>query len=405
MSEPLIKRLRYRLAQILRKVAGRVYPKGSALRSGIFSDIGLSKLGPSAPRALIIYNTAGVERYVYGQFDEHGQFSNKHTMYWESVEMVKILNARGYVVDYADYRIPYTGPWEKYSLVIDQMDNLKNAPTRPGLAKIQYATYIHWLVWNRAELERIAWFKKRTGITIPMNRQIPPIVSDEYADYITYFGTPYQADSFDKKPKRHQLNISAVYEPPHKPKNISESRHNFIWLGGGGLVHKGLDIAMEAFAKVPEAHLYIAGDLKSESRFWKWAEPFLAKHQNIHMLGWMDVGGQAFDDIARRSIGIVYPSGAEGGPGSVAQALHWGLIPIVTKSALVRAETLGYIIQGSTDNEFIDSAAALVRTVMNTPEEKLREQSDAVVAFAQKYHTRKAYSESFSRLIDTISKS
>lgn len=396
-----INQFRYRTATILRKIANRISPK-STVTGATFSDLGIDRLPRNALRALVIYNIAGMDRYVRGQFDEKDPFFNKHTMYWESVEIVRQLNNRGYIVDYADFRQPFTGDWRKYRLIIDSLGNLQNAPLVPGQTRIHYATYIHWLTWNRAELERITWFKERTGILMPMTRQLPTILSDEYADYVTYFGTKLQADSFSQKPIKHQLNISAVCIPEYKFKDISKARHNFLWLGGGGLVHKGLDIALEAFARMPNMHLYIAGNLREEPKFWQWASQILSEHPNIHDLGWMDVSSSEFDAVAQKCIGIVYASAAEGGPGSVAQALHWGLIPIVTQSSLVRAENLGYIIKGAKDTEMIDSMVELVKKLVDLPAKELQEKSDGAKEFALKYHTRQAYSESFVDLVNKI---
>lgn len=393
---------RFRTANILRKISKRISPKKT--KGVSFPNIGADKLPKDAPRALVIFSTPGVQRYMEGRFDESDPFFNKHTIYWETVEIVRQLNMHGYIVDYADNRATFEGDWQRYAVIIDGSDNLKHAPAVPSQIRIHYTTYIHWLIWNRAELERIAWFKERTGILVPMNRQLPNILSDEYADYLTYYGTETQANSFSAKSIKHQLNISAVLAPDYRKKDIAKAKNNFLWLGGGGLIHKGLDIVMEAFAHMPDMHLYIAGNLRGEPKFWQWAGQILSKNPNILNLGWMDVGSPAFDDIAQNCIATVYASAAEGGPGSIAQVLHWGLIPIVTKSALVRAETLGHIINGETDRELIDSTAELVRTVANTSESKLRSTSDAVAQFARNTHTRPAYSESLSSFLDIITK-
>jgi glycosyltransferase involved in cell wall biosynthesis len=404
MNSGRIKQFRYRAARILRKTGNRLMPKGEP-HGADFSDIGIEKLGANAPRALVIFSTPGIERYVQGRMHDGDPFWNKHTVYWESVEIARQLNAHGYIVDYADNRRTFSGDWSQYAVVIDGSDNLRHAPPVSGQIRVHYTTYIHWLTWNRAELQRIAWFKERTGIVIPMNRQLPNILSDEYATHLTYYGTQTQADSFSPLPIKRQLNISAVYAPEYQSKNIEKARQNFIWLGGGGLVHKGLDIAMEAFAKIPQAHLYIAGDLKSEPRFWEWAQPFLTTHSNIHDLGWMDVGGPEFDHIARECIGIVYPSGAEGGPGSVAQAIHWGLIPIVTKSALVRAEVLGTVVRDATDHDMITSTMEAVQSTAARSESDLRNTCSAVAEFARANHTRTAYGASLSDFIGSLKNS
>lgn len=394
--------LRFRTANILRKISKRISPKKAEGVS--FPNIGVDKLPKNSPRALVIFSTPGIQRYVEGRFNEKDPFFNKHTIYWETVEIVRQLNNHGYIVDYADNRAVFSGDWKRYAIIIDGSDNLRHAPETSGQIRIHYATYIHWLVWNKAELERIAWFKERTGILVPMNRQLPNILSDEYADYLTYYGTKTQADSFSPKPIKCQLNISAVFVPEYHKKNIAKARNNFLWLGGGGLVHKGLDFVIEAFARMPNMHLYIAGNLQEEPKFWQWASQILSKHSNIHNLGWMDVGSPEFDAIAQNCVGTVYASAAEGGPGSTAQVLHWGLIPIVTKSALVRAETFGHIINGKTDRELIESTAELVWTVANTSESSLRSSSDAVAQFASDTHTRLAYSKSLSSFLDIITK-
>lgn len=392
--------LRYQAARVFRKAANRLASRESG--HGIaFPNIGAGHLPKNAPRALVIYVVAGVERWLR-DVPLQDPFFNKHTMYWESVEMVRRLNARGYVVDYADKRNLINVDWAKYALIIDQWDTLRNIPIIPNQKKVHYTTYIHWLPWNLGEHTRIRWFKERTGIIIPWVRSMPSIMSDQYADYLTYFGTQTQVDSFSKGPRKHQLNISAVYTPEYRQKNIEKARRNFMWLGGGGMVHKGLDIAMEAFARMPDLHLFIAGNPKEEPEFWRWAELFLARHTNIHLLGWMDVASPQFDAIAHDCIGIVYPSAAEGGPGSVAQMLHWGLIPVVTTSALVRAETLGHIIKDGSDTELIQSTVTCVQAVANASQHELKSASSAIIDFARKYHTRTAYSESFDDLLTTI---
>ncbi len=332
----------------------------------------------------------------------------RHTIYEDGVAMVQEFNRHGYVVDFCDAQ-KVTGKdvdWSRYAIVVDGINNLKDAPLVAGQKKIHFTTYIHWLTWNQAELKRIQWFKERTGILVPMNRQNPSIVSDEYADYLTYYGTQLQPDSYSPKPIKHLINLCGLCgpAPEYQKKDMAKARNKFMWLGGGGMLHKGLDIAVDAFRQMPEAELYIGGNLRDEPRFWEWVQPILAKHPNIHSLGWVDNTSPAFNAIADQCIGAVYPSGAEGGPGSVARMLFNGLIPIVTPAALVRAETLGYVIRDTTAADMIASTIEHVRTVMHLPEAELIERSDAVREFARTYHTREAFNESFGRLIDLASR-
>jgi len=350
---------------------------------------------------LVIYSIESLPYFLNGTLDQFPNMTH-HSRYWESAEIARLLNNHDYIVDYFHSKGYPKIEWNKYALVMDCLNNLKDAPAVAGQTKVYYASSNHWIAWNFAELQRTKMFYERTGIAVPTSRQIPPIASDEYADYLTYFGTDLQLQSFHKKPKKIQINISSVSIPSDQKKNIAKARNNFLWLGGGGMLMKGVDLVIEAFVKMPRAHLYIAGDLEDQPEFWGWANTMLAQHPNIHYLGFVDVTTPQFENIAHECMGVVYASAAEGGPGSIAQALHFGLIPIVTPSSFVRAETIGFSINGSTDREIIASIIQQVQQAMELPEGELRERSDAARQFALRYHTRRAYTKSFEDFLQQL---
>jgi hypothetical protein len=399
---PSAKEARYTLARYLRKAAARVAPKIS--ESGIlFPGLGSDQLPTTAKRALIIYNVGGIERYVRG-VSHDDPFYNKHTVYWEAVQMVKLLNQQGYIVDYHDERLPTPANLASYDLVIDHGNNLQHCPVGTNQKKVYWATNNHWLVWNAGELERIQWFKDRTGFVIPMNRQLPNNNSDEYADYLTYFGTKLQADSYSPKSEKYVIDISSCFVPPYQKKDLSKARNKFLWIAGGGSLHKGLNLAIEAFCKMPDAELYVIADMHdpNEPQFYEWAGPLLAKHPNIHEMGWYDLTSPDFDALADQCIGVLYLSSSCGGPGSTARVLHNGLIPVVTPTGFVRAEHLGYVVQSETADQIIEGVVASVRDIMAMPESQLQEKSDAVRAFGKQHHTREAFSKSFTNLIERL---
>lgn len=396
----MLNNLRYSTSRMLRKIANRVYPKTKGIPSSIIANIGEKELDKNAKHALLIYTISAVRNWIEGTLDKFDL--NKHTIYWESVEMVKQLNVHGYIVDFADGRSKPQVDYSKYDLIIDNWNNLKDCPINDKQTKIHWTTYPHWLTYNLAELNRMQMFHARTGIHVPMNRQLPTILSDEYADYLTYFGTDLQLADMDRKAKRFQINISSAHIPKYVKKDISIARNKFLWIGGGGLILKGLDIVLEAFSQMPEAELYIVGNPPEEPRFWKWAKPIVETSPNIHLMGWMDLTSDEYNEMADKCIATVYASAGEGGPGAIARAIHNGLIPIVTPESLVRAEVFGYIIEGKTDNDIVKSTIDRVKEVMALPNEVLMQKSDAVRGFAKKYHTRQAFTQSFIELIKDI---
>lgn len=375
--------------------------------NGIYG-IGAKTLPQDAKRALIIYVSEPIPWFIAGRLDEFPPV-NFHSMWWETAEMVRLLNAQGFIVDFIGVGSPVlqnpSFDWNKYDVIIDGGENnLCNVPPTAKAIKICYTTGQHWLKANLAEMNRIRMFYERHGILMPQDRMQGSNFSDERADYLTFFGNQSQLDGFHPRSKKIRLNISCTHIPQPRDKNIELARKNFIWLGGQAMIHKGLDLVIDAFRTMPDMTLHIGALMHTESKFQAWLKPVLEQHKNIVFHGALNVASRQFAELAWNSIGAVYVSAAEGGPGSVAQLLHFGIIPIVTRSSNVRAENLGYIIDEKNDRKIIDGIIEKVRTIADSPEEELRKRSSAVRHFAGTWHTREAYSKSFEDLLREVMK-
>jgi hypothetical protein len=112
-------------------------------------------------------------------------------------------------------------------------------------------------------------------------------------------------------------------------------RKNFFWFGSGGLVHKRLDLVLEGFVQKPDFHLTICRPISQEEDFVKTFYKELYQKPNTHTIGWIDVSSQIFRNILNSCVGILYPSGSEGGSGSVVNCMHAGFMPIVRYEASV----------------------------------------------------------------------
>ncbi|WP_188561487.1 glycosyltransferase [Hymenobacter frigidus] len=395
---PTIRGVRYRLSNALHAAAKKLFmpPGGGSIR-----DIGQGQIGSQSKRALIVYVLHVIPYYVAGKLDS-APMLNEHSMYWETVEMVRQLNERGYIVDFYDVHCPEAIAWERYEVAFVQSDRLAECPATAKVKKVFYCTENYWAFQNLAEMTRLRDFHRRTGIWVRPERQTRISFSDEYADYITSFGTPFQRELYHPRPERHQLNISVAQQPEHVVKDIAAARASFVWLGSGGAILKGLDLAVEAFAGLPEATLYIAGNIEREERLWQWLKPQLARYPNLRYLGWVDVTSPAFAKVANGSIGQVYPSASEGGAGAVVQLLHFGLIPIVTQTAAACSAHLGFEIDSQEPEIIIADIQRHVRTLLALHDADLRQRSDAAREFAVQNHTRPAYAASFGALLDRM---
>ncbi|MDJ0364557.1 glycosyltransferase [Hymenobacter sp. H14-R3] len=323
-------------------------------------------------------------------------------MYWETAEMVRQLNERGLVVDFYDVHCTEPIEWASYAVAFVQSDRLAECPAKLPIKKVFYCTENYWAFQNLAELTRLHAFHARTGVWVKPERQTKVSFSDEYADYLTSFGTSFQQRLYSLRPEKHLLDISVAQLPAHVPKAVEPARRNFLWLGSGGAILKGVDLVVEAFREMPDATLYLGGALEREPRLWQWLKPLLGQYPNIVYLGWVDVTSAKFMELANRCIAQVYPSASEGGPGAVAQLLHFGLLPIVTRSAAVRSAHLGFEITDPEPEAIIGAIREHVRTVLDMPADELGQRSAAVQAFAGQHHTRPAYAASFAALLDKL---
>jgi hypothetical protein len=351
--------------------------------------------------ALIIYIPWAIKSWVEKKYrDEHFQ---GHSMYWESIEMVRILTGLDYNVDVADCTksLPIID-WQKYQLIIDERNNLKHAPIILSQKRIHYATGCQWLFHNTAEYKRLLDFRSRTGLSFSAERQVEPIYSEELALYTTYFGGEFQRNLFTYPDRGFQLSLSSSLVPEKKEKRIKISRNNILWLGSKGYIHKGLDIVLEAFKGKKDFNLHICTNLQQEPLFFDWFNKNFSQCPNIFYHGWLEVNEARFQQLAESCIASVYCSAAEGGAGAIIQAMQFGCIPIVNETTALRAQETGFLLEGDTCLELVAAINKTLNYVSSMSDSALSEKSGLVREYANKNHSRYAYSASFTNLIEVV---
>lgn len=332
----------------------------------------------------------------------------RHTMHWESGEMVRQLVARGFIVDCLDDRKGHLlDEVEHYDVIIDEWDNLKRWQTRaPNARRLHYATGIEWLTHNRAELRRVAWFFERHGKYVPAQRLVAPLTSTEAASIITCFGNKKNQATFGYyRSKVRKLWISAARTCPClSPKNWQRARHCFVWFGSPGWILKGLDLVVEAFLQEPKLELVICGGGldRNVSRFWEVYGPDIQKAGNITYREWVDPLSDEFQEIMDTTCAIVYPSAAEGCSGGVVQTLHFGLIPLVTEINGLEVHDSWPPLAGESDLEIIANIRQRCRELSEMPEDELEEWRHFFWEHARVHHTRAAYSRSLEVVLDEL---
>ena len=325
-----------------------------------------------------------------------------HTNPWECLEIADILLERGYGVDVIDWTNATFTPKKNYAMVIDVNQNLERlTPLLPkNCVKIFYITGAHWSYQNNAELVRLEALKKRRGIEIKPCRQMAPSNNIEYADYATSLGNNFTKDTYAyaRKPITQIPLLSTVTFPSPEKKNFNKVAKNFVWIGGGGAVHKGLDLVLECFKDMPDYNLTICGPVAAEKDFEKAYCKELYNTPNIKTVGRINIRAQQFLNIINTSVGLIYPSCSEGQSGAVITAMHAGLIPIISYESGVDVHDFGVILRKSS----IDEIKKAIREIANLPKEELALRSKQTWQYARENHTREKFRNASAAFIEMI---
>lgn len=318
-----------------------------------------------------------------------------HTNAFEVIAMAEAYQQLGFSVDVIDYDHSSYIPPKDCVVAIDIHGQLEkwNSFLPQGCKRILHATGPHWLTYNRSEIERLAAIIQRRGVSLMPYRQVNPARSIEYADNVTVLGNEYTINSFAfaKKPIT-RIPISSAYEfALPKGRNIEIARKKFLWVGSFGMVQKGLDLVLEAFAQLPELSLTVCGRPEKESDFYTAYQKELLHTPNIHLHGWIDMASPDFQTIAQTHAAIVYPGAAEGGAGSVIHCMHAGMVPLCTREASVDLNDFGVLIkQGN-----VSAVKEAVLKFVALPSHEVQQRAEASYEHVRKYHTREYFKKNY----------
>lgn len=280
-----------------------------------------------------------------------------HTNNWEIIEIVKILNRFGFVVDLIDRNIN-TGyiPEDKYDLFIGNAAGnsgkhyLTYSKVLNKAIKIFYAAGPDPETSNSLIDDRYSYMKSRIKIegNIEQRRLIDRVntsESMENTDFIFSIGNDFSIGTYKKYNKPNfRIYPSSYSEIKFYPDKICESnKRNFLYFGGSGNFVKGLDVTIESFLQTPDLNLYICAP--HESEFDDIYLEKLKRSKNIHFVGFVDISSNEFRDLTNMCGFVILPSCSEGTATSVTTCMRAGLIPVVTYECGIDLDDFGFIIK------------------------------------------------------------
>jgi glycosyltransferase involved in cell wall biosynthesis len=347
---------------------------------------------PAAGRALFSYI---VDPFL---LPPGAPISHAHTHDWESWRMATTLAELGFDVDAIHWTNRTFAPKAPYDLMVDVRLNLERLAPLVGAdcLKVMHVETAHPSFYNPAQHARLAALAARRGIALAPFKLLEANRAIESADAATLLGNEATMATyrFAGVPLYPVPISQPLLYPFPEAKRFDAVRRRFLWFGSGGLVHKGLDLALEAFAGLPDFHLTVVGPVEREREFERAFARELYRTPNIATVGWVDVASAKFGALADSALGLVYPSCSEGQNGGTVTCLHAALVPVVTREVGVDvAPEFGVVLSEAS----VDAIRAAVVALAARPAAELAAMARRGWEFARAHHTRERFASEYRR--------
>jgi glycosyltransferase involved in cell wall biosynthesis len=287
---------------------------------------------------------------------------------------------------------PRLRPAREYDAVYDVGHALERLSSRvgPNTLRIYSPDFAHWTAQNSRTLARVSALRERRGIVLDPGRIVPMQRSAEAAQQMLFRGGPWSQKTYAHiTAPIHLLPQFTGQLLPSAPERRDDVRHRFIWLSGAGMVHKGLDLVLEAFARNPQLELDVFGNIEREQRFFEAYRHELTELPNIRLRGFVDTAGSDFAETVSRAVALIHPSCCEVTCTAVIAGMAGGLIPIATASTDIELDGLGIEVGDDT----VEAVEAGLLTASSMPSQELAAMSEAARQAAMTRYGRDRFLE------------
>ncbi|MGI2125805.1 glycosyltransferase [Shewanella oncorhynchi] len=306
-----------------------------------------------------LFNSKSNKKVLFSYSTYHFNKKNylSHSNYQESNVIAAIFDDMGYRVDIINNNRLTKLDLSSYDVVFGeglplyQAISLNNAPKT-----IYYGTGSHPFHCTEQSYKRLISFHHKYSFMAISSLRTSDTrwgLAASMADAVICIGNDVTKSTFTAHGANHVYTVDPTYHPRPDAKiighlkNFDECRKSMLWFGSYGLLHKGLDLAVEAFKNHPDWTLHICGYTPAEKDFMD----TLALPSNTIVHGFINVFDEQFKALASQCGFVILPSCSEGTATAVITAVANGaMIPVVTKECGYDVGTSGYIIELSAEN-------------------------------------------------------
>ena len=258
---------------------------------------------------------------------------------------------------------------------------------------ILYTTSENYELRNIKNKERYDYFFKRHNKqmkykrNVICNRSLKDIVSN--SDVLFSIGNDYNLSGYKQFNKKIYKIFPSTYDSLIYVKRDYKIPYSFLYFGGNGSIHKGLDILLDSFKDL-DINLHICAP-NNEKDFFNFYEDTISNY-NIFFHGFVEVGSKKFYDIVKKNTFIILPSCSEASATSVATCIRTGLIPVITHDTGYDLSDYGYYLE----NYSVEYVKSRIEELSKEPKEEIEIRS--VKSFNSSFlYTEQSFRESFEK--------
>lgn len=302
-------------------------------------------------------------------------------------------------MDIIDYECSSIRSDRKYDLFMGEMGNidmLQEGLLNDDCVRIAGLSRTDNSFNNRKELERLRQMAVRRGEKVPEER----VVDVEARNSIGWFNAAFLIGNEFTWQTYRAVNafVPPVYYIPNGGllfdliEDGRRSARKFLFFASSGQVHKGLDLLLEVFSTAcRDCELFVCSLFQREQDFCRVYERELFHTPNIHAIGFVDVQGEQFLDIAGQCGYVIIPSCAEAKVGSAIYPMSVGCVPILSRECGFDEDEAILL-----ENCSLECLEATVHEYAAKDDEWLRQKSAYYHNIVEERYSRQAFTEKFT---------
>lgn len=320
----------------------------------------------------------------------------KHCNVIESRKIAEVFQEFGYSVDVVDHRCKRKINYSKYSMIFGFGNAYRESFNyNKNLKRILYLTGSNPNFSNEMEAKRLNDIFKRKGKLLKPKRETywPWVFTAINSDLVILTGNEHTKFTY-----QDLINDIKTVPVPAVPSNLMPNESptkGFLWFGGAGAVHKGLDLILDGMNNFNNNFtIDICGPIKSETEFFDLYKGDIQK-ENVNFIGMIDPASLEMQHVIKNNSFVILPSCSEGMASSVITCMQHGLIPLITKECGIDIEDFVIEIKDLTP-EAIKDAILRALDLSNNEIEVMRNKA---IEYTKKYSSDLYFKHCFKKAI------